>query len=238
MKSQHIAFGFLLITFLLVLYILLFPQNPPQQEFKSYPNSRRIELPPPTYEGMTLEEALKQRRSIRTFNNSNLTLQEISQLLFSAQGITDETNLYRTAPSAGALYPIETYLIANRVDGLEKGIYHYNIGGHSLELLREGDFSEEILEACLNQQSTKEAAALFVFTAVFERTKSKYGERGMRYIYIEAGHISQNLLLEATSLNLAAVPIGGFSDEGVNSLIGVDGTSESAVYINAVGKKS
>ncbi|MEM3555577.1 MAG: SagB/ThcOx family dehydrogenase [Candidatus Micrarchaeia archaeon] len=226
------------LLFLLILALLLHTSlnMPAQQQYKTYPSAQKFPLPPPNYQGMTLEKALAERRTIREFGSDEITLSELSQLLFSAQGITDKEKGFRTAPSAGALYPIEIYLAVNRVENLSKGIYHYNVREHSLELLKEGDFSKK-LYAASNQQPVRDAAIVFIFTAVFERTKAKYGERGERYIYIEAGHISQNLLLEATSLNLASVPIGAFSEEQINSLLEINGKEESAIYINLVGRK-
>lgn len=238
MKPENILLGILLLFLLLTAFLLLSPSTAPSPRFKTYPTAKKIPLPPPTYEGKTLEKTIYERRSVRAFSEESITLQELSQLLFAAQGITENKSMLRAAPSAGALYPIEIYLIANKVSSLQSGIYHYNVREHSLELLKEGNFSKEICEASLNQQPVRDAAVVFIFTAIFERTKSKYGERGERYIYIEAGHISQNLLLQATSLNLASLPVGGFTDEKVNSLLGVDGKNESAIYINVVGKKS
>jgi len=233
MKTLLTAFLFLLLlAFLLFISLTI----PPQPQYKTYPSAQKIPLPPPNYTGIPLENAIAERRSIREFGSGEITLAELSQLLFSAQGITNKEKGFRAAPSAGALYPIELYIVASRVENLRNGIYHYNVKEHSLELLKEGDFREELYNAS-HQQPVKDAAVVFIFTAVFERTKAKYGERGGRYIYIEAGHISQNILLEATSLNLASLPIGAFSDEELNSILEIDGKTESAIYLNLVGRK-
>jgi len=200
--------------------------------------AQKIKLPEPKFKGLVFEEALRKRRSVRGYSKEVLTLDEISQLLFSAQGVT--TTYYghklRTAPSAGALYPFEVYLLVNRVEGVKSGIYHYLADEHSLELVKEGDFRDKIKNAALGQEPVAQAGAVFILTAVFERTTRKYGERGYRYIHIEAGHIGQNILLEATSLGLGSVPIGAFSDEQVDKMIGIDTKKQSTVYLIPVGK--
>lgn len=161
----------------------------------------------------------------------------LSQLLFAAQGITGKIygTPLRTAPSAGALYPIEIYLVVNKVAELEPGIYHYSIRKHALELLKSGDFRGRITPAGLKQEMLGQAGATFILSAIFDRTRHKYGERGFRYVYIEAGHISQNIALQAVSMGLGSVTVGAFLDEKVNQLINVDGVNEAAVYLHAVG---
>jgi SagB-type dehydrogenase family enzyme len=205
--------------------------------YKTYPGAKMIKLPKPNYQGMPVEEAIKKRRSIRSYSKKALTLPQLSQLLFAAQGITGSHygNDVRTAPSAGALYPIEVYITANNVDGLPQGIYHYNIQKHALELLKEGDFRKEITKAGLGQDMLGEAPVTFIFSAVFERTQRKYGERSLRYIFMEAGHISQNIALQAVSVGLGSVCVGAFYDEQVNRLLGLDGKTESVIYLQAVG---
>lgn len=204
---------------------------------KTYPEVKVIKLPQPDYKGLTLEEAIKKRRSRRNYSSKPITFSQLSQLLFSAQGITGK--MYgislRAVPSAGALYPFEIYLIVNNVENLEKGIYHYSSLRHSIELIREGDFRREIVQAGLNQKMLGEAGVVFVLSAVFGRTYFKYGERGYRYIYMEAGHISQNIYLQATSLGLGSVSVGAFLDKEVNQLIGIDGKEEAVIYLHPVG---
>lgn len=199
----------------------------------------KIKLPEPNFKGLTFEEAIRKRRSVRSYSKEALSLNEISQLLFSAQGITATYygHRLRTTPSAGALYPFEIYLIVNRVEKFKSGVYHYLVDDHSLELVKEGDFREKIKNAVLGQKPVTEAGVVFILTAVFERTTRKYGERGYRYIHIEAGHIGQNILLQATSLGLSAVPIGAFSDEQIDKLLGIDTKKQSTVYLIPVGKK-
>lgn len=199
-----------------------------------------MKLPKPDYQGMRLEDAIKKRRSIRSYSKEALTLPQLSQLLFAAQGITGSSYGHdlRTAPSAGALYPMEVYVVVNKVDGLSQGIYHYLFKEHALDVLKEGDFRKEITKAGLGQDVLEEAQVTFVISAVFERTRSKYGNRGLRYIYMEAGHISQNISLQAVSSGLGSVSVGAFYDDQVNRLIGADGSAESAVYLQAVGTPS
>ena len=205
--------------------------------YKTYAGAKMIKLPQPNYKGMPVEGAIKKRRSVRSYSKKALTLPQLSQLLFAAQGVTGSVSGYelRAAPSAGALYPMEVYLAVNNVEELSRGIYHYNIQKHALELLKEGDFRKEIINAGLWQDTLGEAQVTFVLSAVFERTQRKYKDRSLRYIYMEAGHISQNISLQAVSLGLGSVCVGAFYDEQVNRLIGLDGTAESAIYLQAVG---
>jgi len=199
-------------------------------------NQIEIPLPKPALKGsMSLEESLLKRRSIREFSNEPISLENLSQLLWAAQGMTSGSG-GRTAPSAGGTYPLEIYVFVNRVENLATGIYHYESQKHSLVRLKEGDFKEQIYSAALSQSWVEDSAVVFVYSAVPKRTTERYGERGMQYIFIEVGHASQNLLLETVSLGLGAVPIGAFDDKQLNSLIGIDGENEKVVYINAVGR--
>lgn len=181
---------------------------------------------------------MKERRSRREFTRNPISLPHLSQLLAVTQGITHTAfgHPFRACPSAGALYPIETYVVANHVDELPPGLYHYYVPSHSLEVLLEGSFGNDLAQAALGQGMVRTASAVFVWTAVVRRSKWKYGERGYRYIYLDAGHIGQNLYLAATALGLGCCTIGALFDEEVNRLIGVDGTEETVVYMGAVGK--
>ncbi len=173
-----------------------------------------IQLPAPSRSGVvSLEEALAQRRSVREFSRGDLTLPQLSQLLWAAQGITSREG-YRTAPSAGALYPLETYVV------VPAGLYHYTPVRHQLNLVSAGDFRRPLFRAALEQQAIIEASAVFVIAAVYERTARKYGPaRAERYAHLEAGHAAQNLLLEAVALGLGAVPMGAFQDAEVKKLL-------------------
>jgi SagB-type dehydrogenase family enzyme len=211
------------------------PEKPPQ--YKTYPEAKKIQLPDPDYRGMTVEEAIKKRRSVRNYSTGALSMNQLSQLLFAAQGITGKMygQPLRSAPSAGALYPFELYLVVNNVKGLSSGIYHYDVLNHAIVVIKSGDFSDHITDAGLKQDMLGEADVTFVLASIFDRVRHKYGERGYRYAYIEAGHISQNIYLQAVSLGLGSVSVGAFLDDKVNQLIGVDGQKEAAIYLHAIG---
>jgi SagB-type dehydrogenase family enzyme len=206
--------------------------------YKTYPEARRIRLPAPLRSGGgALWEVIFRRRSVRNFLSRSLEKGHLSQLLWAAQGITQNIVGYdlRAAPSAGALYPIETYLIVHNVQDIDAGVYHYAVREHSLELLRSGDFRAAIVQAGLEQDFLDAAAAVFAWTAVFERSKWKYGQRAYRYIYLDAGHIAENLALAAVSLNLGSCQVAALYDDEVNSILGVDGREESSLFLTAVG---
>ncbi len=205
--------------------------------YKTYPNAKRISLPDPHgYYGLSLEGAIEARRSIRDYTSEPLSLVELSRLLHAAQGITDQRRGFRAAPSAGALYPIETYAVAHNVAGLEPGVYHYAVAGHALEQLRTGNLRAAITVAGIGQEMLGQAGVCFVLSAIFQRTRWKYRERTYRYVLLEAGHIGQNLYLAATSMGLGACAVGAFLDDQLNDLLGLDGVEEAALYIIAVGK--
>lgn len=198
--------------------------------------SYRIALPEPRLENnVSTEEALLKRRSVRKYGNKPLTLQEVSQLLWAAQGITGGYGM-RTAPSAGALYPIELYLVAGRVDELAAGIYRYRPKGHDLLKLAEGDKRRDLYLAALEQEAVRDGAAAIVIAAVYGRTTVKYGKRGMRYVHMEVGSVAQNIYLQATSLKLGTVFIGAFDDEKVKRVINMQG-EEEPFAIMPLGRK-
>jgi len=214
-----------------LLLVLAFPTG-------CVPDEALIKLPEPTLQGMTVEDAIRARRSIRSYSPDSLDPVEVSQLLFAAQGITGKrgSRLLRAAPSAGATYPIEVYVVVGRVRGLAPGIYHYLPREHALEVVRKGEYGDSLAAVCLGQTMPREAALSIVLTAIPERTTSVYGERGLRYIYMEAGHVSQNICLEATSLGLGAVPIGAFFDARLRRLLGICDESEMSLYVNCIGR--
>lgn len=198
---------------------------------------RRIPLPPPRLESeVSVEEALLKRRSCRSFAPFPLSLQEVGQLLWAAQGITDKTSGFRTAPSAGALYPLELYLVAGQVEGLSPGVYRYLPGEHALCEVLSGDRREELFRVALFQQWIREAPVVLVLTAVYERTTRKYGERGIRYVHMEAGHAAQNVYLQAEALGLGAVVVGAFEDSSVQRILELP-ANEHPLYLMPVGKK-
>jgi SagB-type dehydrogenase family enzyme len=179
-----------------------------------------IQLPSPNYKSNTsIEEALLNRRSVRDYNSEQLSLPEVSQILWSAQGITDTAEGLRTAPSAGALYPLEIYLIAANVKDLTAGIYKYIPQDHSLKKISEGDKRTEISNASLKQESISSSSAIVVITAIYERTSVKYGKRTERYVSMEVGHVGQNIYLQAVSLGLGTVMVGAFNDEALKKAI-------------------
>jgi SagB-type dehydrogenase family enzyme len=188
--------------------------------------------------GKTLWEVITQRRSIREFSRQSISFSELSQLIWATQGITSKDGGFdfRAAPSAGALYPIETYVLVNRVEEISRGFYHYNVKEAQLMLLKEGHFGPDLQHAGLGQEMLEEAACVFIWTAIVERSKWKYRERAYRYIYMDVGHIGQNLYLAATALNLGCCTAGAFFDDEVDRLIGVDGREEISIYLGAVGR--
>lgn len=195
-----------------------------------------INLPaPPATGAMSLDEALARRRSVREFAPGALTLSEISQLMWAAQGVTAPER--RTAPSAGATYPLEIYLVAGKVDGLGAGVYRYRPRQHRLETVAEGDIRVSLAVAAVDQQWMSQAAMVVVIAAVFERTTVRYGKRAERYVHMEAGHVAQNLLLQAAALGLGATPAGAFNDAEVSRLLHLpDG--EVPLYFVPVGRVS
>jgi SagB-type dehydrogenase family enzyme len=206
--------------------------------YKEYPQAEKIELP--AFEparAMSLNKTLKQRKSIRDFQAKPISKGQLAYLLWASTGIqrVEEGYEFRTAPSAGALYPIETYVLINNVKVLEPGVYHYAIRAHQLEQLQQRDLRQQIASAALGQGMCATAAVVFIFSAVFERCKWKYGQRAYRYIYLDAGHIAENLALAAVSLNLGTCEIGAIYDDHVNAIIGIDGTEESTICMAAVG---
>ena len=188
------------------------------------------------YDGLTVEKAITNRRSLRDFTGETMSLAELSHLLYYSSGVTDKRHGLRAAPSAGATYPIEVYAIVNNVGSLAKGIYHYLIESNELELLREGDFRNEMSRAALQERMFKQANTIVALSAIFQRTQQRYRERAQRYICFEAGHIAQNTYLIATSIGLGACAIGAFYDDEFNRLLGLDGKNESVLYLLAVGK--
>lgn len=209
------------------------------EPFKGYPDAPKVSLEPPlSREGMPIWETVAARRSIRDFSSDPMSAAELSQLLWAAQGITllEMDWGFRAAPSAGALYPVETYLSAQNVSGLEPGIYHYSPREHALELLKEGAFGPRLAEAALNQDFLADAGVVFCWTAVFARSAWKYAERAYRYVYLDAGHIAQNVALAAVALGLGSCQIAALYDDEVNALLGVDGEEESILYLTAVGR--
>jgi SagB-type dehydrogenase family enzyme len=171
---------------------------------------------------------------VREFSNEPLDLSQIAQLLWAAQGITG-AEAHRTAPSAGGLYGLELYVIAANVHGLPAGIYRYEILTHEVVSLIEGDPRQRLSRSALEQTSISQGAAIFAVAGVYDRISAKYGERGIRYTHMEAGHAAQNLLLQAVALGLGAVLVGAFDDAKVKRVLGLS-KKEMPLYLIPVGK--
>lgn len=228
------------------------------EAYKTYRDAPVVALPSP-FAGPpsagpndSLWQAIARRRSVRQFSDDPLSLEDLSRLLWAGSAVTHvaANQLYRAAPSAGALYPIETYIAVNRVNDLPAGLYHYRVagvddaghvhpdGGHVLEQLHTHGIGRELAQAALAQTLIARAAAVFVWTAVFPRSRWKYRERAFRYVYLDAGHIAAQVSLAAVAMGLGTCQIGAFFDEVVDDLLGVDGETEATLYLTAVGHPS
>lgn len=218
------------------------PQPPLEQE--PAVGEKIIEIPDPKAANLgyvNFRDILENRRSVRNYTEDPLTLEELSWLLWSCQGVkrlAGKTATFRTVPSAGARHPFETYILVNRVETLEPGLYKFFAIDHKLiEVNLEEDIADKIADACYNQNFVKTCAATFIFTAVTQRTYWRYGERGYRYMHLDAGHICQNLYLAAESIGGGACAIGAFYDDELNSLLELDGVDQFTIYITTIGKK-
>ncbi len=197
----------------------------------------KMQLPEPRYDSdYSIEKAIFERRSIRYYTRESLMLEELSQLLWAAQGITSRRS-ERSSPSAGALYPLEVYAATGDVDNLEPAVYRYQPANHEIETMLEGDIRALLADAALEQQYIAEGAAVIVITSVFERITQKYGERGIRYAHMEAGHTAQNIYLQAAALKLGTVAIGAFQERRVMQLMNL-ANGEEPLYIVPVGRKA
>lgn len=226
--AKPVAIVILIGIFVLAVIVIIRSKSTDNKEFQV-----TISLPEPAKKSsLSLEEALWERKSVRRFRDKPLKLSDISQLLWAGQGITRD-GFYRTAPSAGALYPIELYLLAGRVDGLREGIYRYYPRKHILTGVRDGDHRKDLCAAALGQDPIRDAAAVIVIGAVYARTTGKYRERGVRYVHIEVGHVAQNIALQAVSLDVGTVVIGAFHDDEVKRVVGMK--SEEPLYIMPLG---
>jgi SagB-type dehydrogenase family enzyme len=194
-----------------------------------------IKLPKPRLKGtVSIEEALRRRRSTRAFKNKPLSLEDVSQLLWAAQGVTGAFN-ERTAPSAGGTFPLEVYLVAGEVEGLPSAVYKYRRRVHELSHVVGGDRRAGLAEASLGQDCVRKCAAAVVISAVYQRTVAEYGERGVRYVHMEAGHVGQNLHLQAAALDLGTVMVGAFDEDAVAAVLELP-EDESPVYIAPLGR--
>jgi SagB-type dehydrogenase family enzyme len=193
-----------------------------------------IKLSQPSLKGqMSVEEAIQSRRSVRSFAGKALSLAEVGQIMWAAQGITGERGM-RAAPSAGATYPLEVYLVAGKVDGLEPGIYKYLPSEHAIASVHPGDARKELSAAVMGSGVIVHASAVLVFVCDYSKTTARYGSRGEMYVHMEAGHAGQNVFLQAAALNLSTVAIGAFYEKRVADVIGCKST-EVPLYIFPIG---
>ncbi|RKX29124.1 MAG: nitroreductase [Candidatus Zixiibacteriota bacterium] len=205
--------------------------------YKIYKGTVTVSLRKPSSGNKSVEEAIAQRCSVRHFAETPVSLEELSQLLRAAAGITHESNgvSLRAVPSGGALYPCEVYIVVQNVDSLTSGLYHFQVSDTSMELLDNGDYGHQLHLASFRQNAVGSPPVTIILTARFDRSTRKYGDRGYRYTYIEAGAIAENICLQAVSLGLGTVFIGAFNDDALNQLLGIDGIEESALLILPIG---
>jgi SagB-type dehydrogenase family enzyme len=192
-----------------------------------------VRLPAPDTLGLvTVEHALQHRRSVRSFTSESLSQAQLGQVLWAAQGVTSSWG-GRAAPSAGATYPMELYVVAGRVEGLAPGVYHYFPSEHSLRVHRPADVRTDLAGAALGQSCVSAAAFTLVLAADYGRTTARYGERGRRYVHMEAGHVGQNVHLQCEALELGTVMVGAFRDDDVRKVVGI---AEEPLYLMPVGR--
>ncbi len=207
--------------------------------YKEYPDAAQsLSLDPESGRlSADLWQTIAVRRSQRHYQDRPLTQAELAALLWATQGITGAAGgfHFRASPSAGALYPVETYLAVHRVEGVPPGIWHFQVLDFGLELVAVGDYRQPLVAAGLSQSFLGEAGAVFIWTGVLNRARWKYRERAVRYLFLDAGHICQNLMLAATALKLGVCPVGAFFDDEVEKIVGADEAEEVALYLAAVG---
>jgi len=212
--------------------------------YKSYPRFEQVRLPVEIkISKLPFEKILLSRRSIRDFTGAYISLEELSYILYFSAGISvkgeDWNEALRMYPSAGARYPLELYVTTLKVRNIDPGVYHYNVKRHSLERLfvdEREKIINKMVRICCDQEFIKRSSVVFIITAVFRRTTLKYGERGYRYVFIEAGHLAQNIYLTATAIQLGCCGIGGFLDDEVVALLDLERLEERPIYLLAVGK--
>ncbi|MFP4501075.1 MAG: SagB/ThcOx family dehydrogenase [Candidatus Hydrogenedentota bacterium] len=184
-------------------------------------SSASSELPAPRKDGsVSVEAALEQRRSVRAYSEDPVALDVLAQLLWAGQGITGAEGK-RTSPSAGARYPLELYVVAGNAGELTPGVYHYLPESHRLTQVNDEDVREALAGAALGQDPVRQAPAVLVIAGVYKRTTSRYGDRGIRYVHMEAGHVGQNIYLQAEACGVRAVSIGAFDDNAVQRVLGL-----------------
>jgi SagB-type dehydrogenase family enzyme len=209
---------------------------------KRNPNLPSVVLPPPALPEASLADVLGSRRTVRRFGGGSVALQALGTVLHAAYGVTRPETAHdpqplRTVPSGGALYPLELYAVASRIDGLEEGLYHFDPLRCVVEVqATASSAASSLLEASIYPEIVEPAAATLLVTGMFWRSRFKYGLRGYRFALLEAGHVAQNVLLAAVALGLGAAPLGGFYDRAVDEVLGVDGVNESVLYAICLGQ--
>jgi len=215
--------------------------------YKSYPARPKLALPPVNQAtGIDLESVIRGRRTVRNFSGEPITLEKIARILFHAYGITGSIPIphsphveqkLRAVPSAGALYPLEIYPVILKSQEIKPGIYHYNVAEHSLEEIKPGNYGEEIGEMCFAKPfiDIDTSSLVLLLSAVFDRMLFKYQDRGYRFILIEAGHVAQNVSLLCHGMGMGSVLIGGFLDDALGDLVGLDCDYESIIYPIIIG---
>ncbi len=207
--------------------------------YKSYQGATVVPLPEPRLDGgLPTAKAIATRRSTRDYAPAAMSTDELSRLLFLTSGVSADKygNARRTAPSSGALYPIEVYAVVHRVEGIDPGVYHYAYREHALEEVRAGDFRAQVVEQAIAQEFLGECGVVLFLTMIMQRMRPKYQDRSYRYGLLEAGHLGENAYLAATSMGLGACGVGAFMDDAINEMLGVDGIEEAAVYMLAAGR--
>lgn len=184
---------------------------------------------------VSVEEAIALRRSVRQYSPAALTIEDISQILWAAQGITESHHKLRSAPSAGALYPLKLYLVCGEDEPIPAGVYKYDPEAHSIVKYKDGDIRKELYQACLSQEAVLDAPVVLFFSAVYKQTRDKYGARGEMYVHFEVGHAAQNVYLQATARNLGTVSIGAFDGASVKSLLNMP-KDETPLYCMPIGR--
>lgn len=219
-----------------------YPQ--PDLELGAKDKDKVMDLPQPNdvkVEDISLRQAIERRTSVRNYSSESLSMEELSYMLWCTQGVKEvirEAATFRTVPSAGARHALETYVLVNNVQELEKGLYRFLPIEHKLvEIDMDKNIADKIKHACLDQSFVKTSAATFIWTAVPYRMAWRYGQRGYRYLHLDAGHVCQNLYLSAESVGCGVCAIGAFLDEEINPALGIDGENEFVIYVATVGKK-
>jgi SagB-type dehydrogenase family enzyme len=208
--------------------------------FKHYPQARKVALPR-TWQltEENLSPLIQNRRSLRKYAQEPISLEHLAFLLWASQGVTGQAGryLFRSTPSAGALYPVETYLNAHSVAGLPAGLYHFDVENFALDRLTDQDQAESVAHGCLDQGFMAQAPVVFLWTGVFRRAMHKYGDRGVRYILLDAGHICQNVMIAAEAVGCGSCAVAALYDGEINQLLQIDEEEESILYAASVGKK-